>query len=594
MRYVNRANLFGRHPRSRLMITAQVRHGVRAVTKQELLTIISFAEKARAISSECLGINEATWDILLFVIRRHLENKLVTATSLAHSAKMPYSSAVRKIDQMVEEELIIKRVRSTTGKSFSLHPSEDMLTRFHNYALEMKHMVAETFGFPTDPAGRNTYYFGAAYLAASIIPGPAILRQGIGVKNTMRFLFNDDPTFLILKRAQKDLEQWLGGKVEITCVSIDEARTRTLENVQRLVSQYDIVDFDFPLIGEYAEKEVLMPIDALVESSKMNTADFHPVGWDATTYDGLRYGIPIEPTAELFFYRKDIFEALDLEPPTTIDDTLHALRMLKIRRPDIVGIAFCAAAGTPIAQTFLQLMGDFGRSPLDLPIVDGDFDLSQLSGQRLACMINSPEGLAAAEYLLELKEFGPPNLLDLAWEETAQFYTDGRAATAYLWSVRAARFELDLASPAYRQSGYLAHPSAGKAECISPMGGYALGIPKNIDPRRVDLAWRVIRYLTSPELIKYYVQNGCLVSPRFSVSADPEVKSMSGVTETIDALAQSDRLKYWQRPPIPEFSDMMSVLGQEIHRMMRGEIKPRDALARSQQRIDLMLQSRAT
>jgi multiple sugar transport system substrate-binding protein len=562
------------------------------VTKQELLTIISFAEKARTLSNECLGINEATWDILLFVIRRHLENKLVTVTSLAHSANMPYSTAVRKIDQMLEEELIIKRERTTTGKSFSLHPSEDMLARFHDYALRMKDIVAQTFGFPTDGEGRSNYYFGASYMAANIISGPAVLRQGIGVKNTMRFLFTDDPTFLILAGAQKELEQWLGGKVEITCASIDDVRTLTLDDAQRAVSHYDIIDFDMPLIGEYAQKGALMPIDALLESSKMNPSDFHPASWGAASYDGVRYGVPIEPTAELFFYRTDIFDSLGLAPPTTTDETLRALRLLKNQRPDIAGVAFCAARGTPIAQTFLQLLGDFGRSPLDLPMIDGDFDLSQLSGDPIACAIDSPEGLATAEYLLALKEFAPPDLLDLAWDDVAKRYAEGKIATAYVWSVRAARFEFDSASPAHRRSGYLPHPRAGGTQCISPMGGYALGIPRNIDPKRVEIAWRVVQYLTSPELIKYYVQNGCLVSPRFSVSADPEVKGMSGVIEAIDTLAQNDQLKYWQRPPIPEFSAMTSVLGEEIYRMMRGEVTPKQALVRSQQRIDCILQAR--
>ncbi|CAE6790042.1 MULTISPECIES: ABC transporter substrate-binding protein [Paraburkholderia] len=562
------------------------------MTKQELLTIISFAEKARALSNECLGINEATWDILLFVIRRHLENKLVTVTSLAHAANMPYSTAVRKIDQMLEEELIIKRERTTTGKSFSLHPSEDMIARFHDYALRMKDIVAQTFGFPTDAEGRSSYYFGASYMAANIISGPAILRQGIGVKNTMRFLFTDDPTFLILARAQKELEQWLGGKVEITCASIDDVRTLTLNDAQRAVSHYDIIDFDMPQIGEYAQKGVLMPIDALLESSNMNPSDFHPASWNAASYDGVRYGVPIEPTAELFFYRTDIFESLGLAPPTTVDETLHALRLLKKRRPDIAGVAFCAARGTPIGHTFLQLLGDFGRSPLDLPVIDGDFDLSQLSGERIACMIDSPEGLATAEYLLALQNFAPPNLLHLAWDDVGQLYAEGKIATGYVWSVRAARFEFDSGSPAHKRSGFLPHPRAVGTQCISPMGGYALGIPRNIDPKRVDMAWRVTQYLTSPELIKYYVQNGCLVSPRFSVSADPEVKGMSGVIEIIDRLAQNDQLKYWQRPPIPEFSGMTSILGEEIHRMMRGEIKPKEALVRSQQRIDRILQAR--
>lgn len=559
------------------------------VTKTELLTILTFVEKGQVLTHSCLGINEATWNILLFVIRRHLENKLVTMTSLAQAADVPYTTAVRKIDQMLEEELLIKRARTTTGKSFSLHPSEDMLGRFHEYALGLKQMVAQTFGFPVDAQGRGNYYFGASYMAANIIPAPTILREGIGVKNTLRCLFNDDQTFLVLKRIRNDLEQWLGGKVEIDCVPLDQLRQLTLGDSRRLVSEYDVVDFDLPWMGEYAQKELLVPLDELIGQSNMNPADFQPAGWEAARYNGVQYGIPIEPTPELLFYRKDVFESCGLEPPRTMKSMLDTLRTLKAQQPDMHGIAFCAARGTPIAHMFVQLLGDFGRAPLDLPKVDGDFDLSQVETQHLTSMIDTPEGMATAEYLLALREFAPPDLLDMAWDETTQLYADGKVAMAYIWSGRASRFELNLDSPAYKNSGYLPHPSGSGRECIAPMGGYALGIPRNIAPARVQMAWQVIRYLTSPELIKFYVQNGCLVSPRFSVSADPEVKTMSGIIETVDNLAQKGLLKYWQRPPVPRFSEMMEVLGEEMHRMMRGELTPREALSRSHKGINRLL-----
>ena len=559
------------------------------MTKTELLTILTFVEKGQMLSHTCLGINEATWNILLFVIRRHLENKLVTMTSLAQAADVPYTTGVRKIDQMLEEGLLIRRARTTTGKSFSLHPSEDMLGRFHDYALGLKQVVAKTFGFPVDSEGRGNYYFGASYMAANIIPGPTILRDGIGVKNTLRCLFNDDQTFLVLRRAQSDLEQWLGGKVEIDCVPLDQLRKLTLEDAQRLVSHYDVIDFDLPWIGEYASKKLLVPLDELLAQGEMNPSDFQPAGWEAARYNGVQYGVPIEPTPELLFYRKDIFEECGLAPPTTMQGVLKVLEELKALRPDIHGIAFCAGKGTPVAHMFVQLLGDFGRAPLDLSKVDGDFDLSELNAEHLVSMIDTPEGMATAEYLLALREYAPPNLLEMAWDETTQLYADGQVAMAYIWSGRASRFELNLDSPAYQNSGYLPHPTGIGRECISPMGGYALGIPHNIDPKRIQMAWQVIRYLTSPELIKVYVQNGCLVSPRFSVSADPEVKGMSGIIETVDQLAQKGQLKYWQRPPVPRFSEMMEILGDDIHRMMLGELTPREALSRSHKGINKLL-----
>ncbi|MES1953139.1 extracellular solute-binding protein [Salinisphaera hydrothermalis] len=561
------------------------------MTREELQTIIAFVEKGRGFSTQHLGITEPLWDIVLFVMRRHLENKLVTMTSLAQSSNFPYTTAVRKIDHMIEEGLIIKRARTVTGKSFSLHPSEELIARFHQYAFDMKELVAMTFGFPVDDEGRSNYYFGASYLAASIIPAPTVLRQGIGIDNTLRVLVNDDQTFLVWQRVIGDLEQWLGGHVDITMVNLDQLRERTLENANEELSNYDIVDFDLPWLGEYHQRNVLRPIDDLVARGDFNVSDFQPTGWEASSYEDVQYGVPIEPTPELLFYRRDILEGADIELPETTDDLLRALSELNKKCPDIRGISFCAAPGAPIAHMFMQIMGDFGRPPINLPLVNGDFDLSQIQGEQLRPCIDTPEGLAAADYLLRLKAFAPDDILEMDWDKTVRRFSDGDVAFAYAWSGRASRFDLNPGSPAYRNTGYMAHPNGANGPNISPMGGYALGIPANIAPDRVDLAWRVIKYLTSPAVTKFYMQKGCLVSPRFSVNADPEVRNMSRIIETVDNLAQQGRLKFWQRPPVPEFSDIVRVLGGEIHDMMRGNTSPANALSRAQSHIDQLMRA---
>ena len=73
---------------------------------------------------------------------------------------------------------------------------------------------------------------------------------------------------------------------------------------------------------------------------------------------------------------------------------------------------------------------------------------------------------------------------------------------------------------------------------------------------RVPTAWKMMEYLTRPELMKWYVQNGNLSSPRFSTSADPEVRAMSNIIERVDAMEKKGQLQLWPRPPIPEFSDI--------------------------------------
>jgi multiple sugar transport system substrate-binding protein len=101
-----------------------------------------------------------------------------------------------------------------------------------------------------------------------------------------------------------------------------------------------------------------------------------------------------------------------------------------------------------------------------------------------------------------------------------------------------------------------------------------------------------MEYLTRPELLKWYVLNGNLTSPRFSTSADPEVQASSAIISEVDAMERRGELQTWPRPPIPEFSDLLSILGDEIYLMLQGAASIEEALKRSQDRIDGIMRER--
>ena len=87
--------------------------------------------------------------------------------------------------------------------------------------------------------------------------------------------------------------------------------------------------------------------------------------------------------------------------------------------------------------------------------------------------------------------------------------------------------------------------------------------------------------MTSPEAMKANVQNGFPVAPRFSVSADPEAAATSPIVSVVDRLAKKNMLKAWPRPPVPEYLQLEAILGEEIHRAVRGEATDRECLRRA-------------
>ena len=66
-------------------------------------------------------------------------------------------------------------------------------------------------------------------------------------------------------------------------------------------------------------KSFLLPLNDKVAAAKINMQDFSPAHIKAASSDDgkILYGIPLRGHAQVLFYRKDIFNQLGLQPPTT-------------------------------------------------------------------------------------------------------------------------------------------------------------------------------------------------------------------------------------------------------------------------------------
>jgi multiple sugar transport system substrate-binding protein len=236
-------------------------------------------------------------------------------------------------------------------------------------------------------------------------------------------------------------------------------------------------------------------------------------------------------------------------------------------------------------------LADFGQPVLDLPEIAGGFDTDDLARGPHRATIDTEAGLRAAEFLMELLEYSPPDILSMSWYERVRPYAAGSVAMAYGYTLLAPYFELDESSPAHGQTGYLPHPAGPGANQIAPVGGYVMGIPANLAPERIPAAVEALRVFTSPEAQKLYVQNGSRTNSRYSVAADPEIRRTSSIFEAMDAMSWRDELQFWPRPPVPAIGGIIQICGEEFHDMLRGITPPRDALRQAQARADALLQS---
>ncbi len=582
---------FGQRPLQRSSAAAA------SVATPELARVVEF------LTSLCIELDASIepntpnphLNMILHLLHSHSEGRLVSPSSMVAAAGVPYATATRKLAELKDSGLLEQRPRTKSGKSFSLHPSPRLLDRFSQVADRIERLARVSFGTASETEETEHYYYGGSYQAtrATIAP-PRALPQPLKLPGGLRILVHGDPTFMVMDNLKRQFEQLVGTNIHQRAFSIDRLREEALRNSDRSKSRYDLIAVDLPWLGEFIKKGVIRPLTDVMDVSRLDPADFHTAGWRAAHWDGTPYGVPSQTTPELMFYRKDWFASEGLEPPVTTDAVIDAARHFHDPRRGRYGVAWNAARGTALGHTFMMTCAAFGQPIIDLPEIAGGYDADHLGSREFRPALNTDRALAAADYLMQLLEFSPPDILSMSWYERVRPYASGKVAMAYGYTLLAPYFELDESCSAHGNTGYLPHPHGPEGAPIAPVGGYVFCVPSNLAEDRLEDTVEALVAFTSPGAQKLYAQSGSRTAPRYSVGADPEVRRLSPIFELVDQMSWRDELQFWPRPPIPQISDIIRICGHELHDMLRGIVSPREALDRAQARAEDFMRQQVT
>lgn len=535
-------------------------------------------------ASHLLGLSadQREMRMLTYLVRCHLKARLVTSSSLAGASGLSYGSAQRAITRMVAQGLIIRRSRTATGKSMSLHPAPDLLAVWHEFAYRANRRMRDALD-----GAKPSVVSPADYLR--LVAPPSVLPEKVGLRGGVRLLSHADPTFAAIGRLKPQFEMILGATLRGRALSTDPLRAEIEDNARRAVSRHDLVAVDFSWFGDMASRGWLMPLDEPIHHPSVS--DFHADALETVRWRGAAYGVPVTMSAETLVYRADLLEAAGVAVPRTIEETLLAARTLDDPRRGVSGIVWNGGRGAALGHTFMTTMAAFGRPLLDpRPTRDG-FDAAGLDDGPAAPMFASPEARLTLDYLSELIPFSPRNVLEMTGFDSDEFYRKGRSALAYSHSPLGPRHELDPASPTFRRTGHAPLPTGARGTPIAPMRGRALAIPANLAPDRRAGALIALRALTSANANKLCLLNGGLASPRRSVNRDPEIRALSPLAATIDCMAASGLVRMWPRPPARGLHDIIAIAGEEIHDALTGSKSADAALHAAQSRAEAAIRA---
>ncbi len=271
---------------------------------------------------------------------------------------------------------------------------------------------------------------------------------------------------------------------------------------------------------------------------------------------GSLFGIPFGAETSVLAYRKDIFEKHGIDVPTNYDQLLEVACQIPELEPGMGGMASRAASGHQASHAFLLHL-----APLGGRVFDAEWNP----------IINSPEGVAAANALKTIVDCGPEGGTTFGPAEAAAAFQQGNAAMFMDSIAFAAGFEDPSRSTVVGNVGYAMHPEGVRRG--SQTGGFGIGIPSNAQNK--EAAFLLMQWLTSKEQDLAIAMEGGNPS-RFSTYQDAALNEKYPYSATFgEALQYAD--PDW-RPIIPTWGTINADIGTTMSQVLTEGLDPQEAL----------------
>lgn len=415
---------------------------------------------------------------------------------------------------------------------------------------------------------------GAAAAAPNLLAPPAVFGDTQTIRAIMHMLHQTMQKGVLSKLEQEGL------KVNITTGPEPQIEQTFIREARLAVSNLDVSFqkpdwFDAPRFG------LLEPLDPWLSRNPIPDFDdlFQPLVRGGQ-FRGQQYMLPVRTGVQLIHYRKDLFDQYNLREPETMEELGEAGRILKEK----AGVYGFACVGVPANQWLYlhHLAASFG---------------GRLFDESGAPSMNSKETVAALEWyagLFREKVISPDHLV-LSTDGVNRLMLEGRVGMVLDLGSRFTIFTDPKQSKVMGKLGWMLTPPA-RQMVGKRIGGYfstwSLVIPKNSANK--EAAWRYVRALLLPE-------NQVLMA---QVGNDPVRRSTYQSKEVLALYAERgasvlatltqkglDRASPPWPVGTPNCAKLIDVLGEEVHRALRGVATAQQAMNSAAEQIRLLVKA---
>ncbi|MCY9160780.1 extracellular solute-binding protein [Bacillus atrophaeus] len=273
------------------------------------------------------------------------------------------------------------------------------------------------------------------------------------------------------------------------------------------------------------------------------------------TYDEKEYGIPWQMDAKSFFYNKDIFEKLNLKPPSTWEELIEVSKKLKAN--GYTPISF----GTKAPWTISHYIGTLNQRMVDEKTRERDYDAK--TGEF------TDEGyVKALEKLKELMPYFNEHVNSIDHEYARQQFKSGKSAMMY-----AETAEIKLVEPV--NLGLFSFPDiTGQKGSSNALTGAPEGFMISSKTKHPKEAMEFLQFLTSKKMGEKLVKDVGKYSAVQGTAT--EENSTATQREAVQQIIDADSMVSWFDMDVDV--EIADVYLSSVQQMLGGDMTPAEVM----------------
>ncbi|WP_445429966.1 ABC transporter substrate-binding protein [Bacillus atrophaeus] len=273
------------------------------------------------------------------------------------------------------------------------------------------------------------------------------------------------------------------------------------------------------------------------------------------TYEEKEYGIPWQMDAKSFFYNKDIFEKLNLKPPSTWEELIEVSKKLKAN--GYTPISF----GTKAPWTISHYIGTLNQRMVDEKTRERDYDAK--TGEF------TDEGyVKALEKLKELMPYFNEHVNSIDHEYARQQFKSGKSAIMY-----AETAEIKLVEPV--NLGLFSFPDiTGQKGSSNSLTGAPEGFMISSKTKHPKEAMEFLQFLTSKKMGEKLVKDVGKYSAVQGTAT--EENSTATQREAVQQIIDADSMVSWFDMDVDV--EIADVYLSGVQQMLGGDMTPAEVM----------------